>query len=63
MIPGAVLPPSEEHSYAQWLKGPDHNIKATHENQENVYLKAQGTSLDSYLLTTDTRLSLLFVLL
>ncbi|KAM9434713.1 histone-lysine N-methyltransferase 2B isoform 2-T2 [Clarias gariepinus] len=40
MLPEAIIPPSEEHSYAQWLKEHDHAMAK--ENQENLHLKAQG---------------------
>ncbi|KAF5895846.1 histone-lysine N-methyltransferase 2B-like isoform X3, partial [Clarias magur] len=40
MLPEAIIPPSEEHSYAQWLKEHDHAL--VNENQENLHLKAQG---------------------
>lgn len=40
MLPEAIIPPSEEHSYAQWLEEHDHAMP--NENQENHHLKAQG---------------------
>lgn len=40
MLPEAIIPPSEEHSYAQWLEQHDH--ATANENQENLHLKAQG---------------------
>ncbi|XP_062867030.1 histone-lysine N-methyltransferase 2B [Trichomycterus rosablanca] len=42
MIPGAIIPPSKEHSYAQWLKKHDRTTKTTNKNQENIHLKAQA---------------------
>ncbi|XP_053087349.1 histone-lysine N-methyltransferase 2B isoform X3 [Pangasianodon hypophthalmus] len=40
MLPEAIIPPSEEHSYAQWLEEHDH--ATANENEENLHLKAQG---------------------
>lgn len=40
MLPEAIIPPSEEHSYAQWLEEHDH--AAAKENQENLHLKAHA---------------------
>ncbi|XP_058261285.1 histone-lysine N-methyltransferase 2B isoform X2 [Hemibagrus wyckioides] len=40
MLPEAIIPPSDEHSYAQWLE--EHNHAMTNENQENLPLKAHG---------------------
>lgn len=40
MLPEAIIPPSEEHSYAQWLEEHDHATAS--ENQESLHLKAQG---------------------
>lgn len=40
MLPEAIIPPSEEHSYAQWLE--EHNHATANENQENLHFKAQG---------------------
>lgn len=39
MLPEAIIPPSEEHSYAQWLEEHDHT--GANENQENLHLKAE----------------------
>ncbi|XP_036423102.1 histone-lysine N-methyltransferase 2A isoform X3 [Colossoma macropomum] len=40
MLPEAVIPPSDEHSYAQWLEEQDRAITRTKETQENIHLKA-----------------------
>uniref|UniRef100_A0AAR2JXT0 [histone H3]-lysine(4) N-methyltransferase n=1 Tax=Pygocentrus nattereri TaxID=42514 RepID=A0AAR2JXT0_PYGNA len=40
MLPEAIIPPSDEHSYAQWLEEQDRAITRTKETQENVHLKA-----------------------
>ncbi|KAK3525478.1 hypothetical protein QTP86_032212 [Hemibagrus guttatus] len=40
MLPEAIIPPSDEHSYAQWLQ--EHNHAVANENQENLPLKAHG---------------------
>ncbi|KAI5087313.1 histone-lysine N-methyltransferase 2B isoform X3 [Silurus meridionalis] len=45
MLPEAVMPPSEEHSYAQWLK--EHDQTMAKENQENRLLKARGKDLQN----------------
>lgn len=42
MLPEAVLPPSDEHSYAQWLKKQDRTIKRPEGDHENLPLKSQG---------------------
>ncbi|XP_065143963.1 histone-lysine N-methyltransferase 2B [Paramisgurnus dabryanus] len=36
MLPGAVIPPSDEHSYAQWLKTQDCTTVRPEEDQENL---------------------------
>ncbi|KAI4886853.1 hypothetical protein NFI96_021452, partial [Prochilodus magdalenae] len=40
MLPEAIIPPSDEHSYAQWLEVQDRAITRTKESQENFNLKA-----------------------
>ena len=42
MLPEAIIPPSDEHSYAQWLEEQDRAITRTKETQENIHLKAHG---------------------
>ncbi|TSO05402.1 Histone-lysine N-methyltransferase 2B [Bagarius yarrelli] len=38
MLPEAIVPPSEEHTYAQWLE--EHNFGVANEDQENLPLNA-----------------------
>uniref|UniRef100_A0AAR2LIK6 [histone H3]-lysine(4) N-methyltransferase n=1 Tax=Pygocentrus nattereri TaxID=42514 RepID=A0AAR2LIK6_PYGNA len=45
MLPEAIIPPSDEHSYAQWLEEQDRAITRTKETQENVHLKEAGRLL------------------
>ncbi|KAK1805367.1 hypothetical protein P4O66_019677 [Electrophorus voltai] len=40
MLAEAIIPPSDEHTYAQWLERQDRSITRARETQEN-YLKAQ----------------------
>ncbi|XP_026999674.2 histone-lysine N-methyltransferase 2B isoform X1 [Tachysurus fulvidraco] len=39
MLPDAIIPPSEEHSYAQWLE--EHNHSMANKNQGNLQFNAQ----------------------
>lgn len=42
MLPEAVIPPCDEHSYAQWLKNQDRTIKRPQGDHKNPTSKSQG---------------------
>ncbi|XP_072531678.1 histone-lysine N-methyltransferase 2B isoform X2 [Salminus brasiliensis] len=43
MLPEAIIPPSDEHNYAQWLEEQDRAITRAKETQENCHLKAHDS--------------------
>ncbi|XP_066529898.1 histone-lysine N-methyltransferase 2B isoform X2 [Hoplias malabaricus] len=43
ILPGAIIPPSDEHTYAQWLHEQDLAFTRTKETQESHHLKAQDS--------------------
>lgn len=49
MLPEAVIPPSDEHSYAQWLINQDRTIKKAQGDHKNTTSKSQGQFINEYL--------------